>query len=87
MSVVVRRITCLSMSKEDERIYPIKLLTGDIAKLFLLNGSSIVCKVDKITYDEVAVSTKSGSRFVFNLCDIKSFDIISRSDMCLNYFR
>lgn len=87
MSVVVRRITCLSMSKEDERIYPIKLLTGDIAKLFLLNGSSIVCKVDKITYDGLAVSTKSGSRFVLNLHDIKSFDIISRSDMCLNYFR
>jgi len=87
MSVVVRRITCLSMSKEDERIYPIKLLTGDIAKLFLLNGSSIVCKVDKITYDGLTVSTKSGSRFVLNLHDIKSFDIISRSDMCLNYFR
>jgi hypothetical protein len=75
------------MSKEDERIYPIKLLTGDIAKLFLLNGSSIVCKVDKITYDGLTVSTKSGSRFVLNLHDIKSFDIISRSDMCLNYFR
>lgn len=87
MSVVVRRITCLSMSKEDERIYPIKLLTGDIAKLFLLNGSSIVCKVDKITYNGLTVSTKSGSRFVLNLHDIKSFDIISRSDMCLNYFR
>lgn len=87
MSVVVSRITCLSMSKEDERIYPIKLLTGDIAKLFLLNGSSIVCKVDKITYDGLTVSTKSGSRFVLNLHDIKSFDIISRSDMCLNYFR
>lgn len=87
MSVVVRRITCLSMSKEDERIYPIKLLTGDIAKLFLLNGSSIVCKVDKITYDGLTVSTKSGSRFILNLHDIKSFDIISRSDMCLNYFR
>lgn len=87
MSVVVRRITCLSMSKEDERIYPIKLLTGDIAELFLLNGSSIVCKVDKITYDGLTVSTKSGSRFVLNLHDIKSFDIISRSDMCLNYFR
>jgi hypothetical protein len=75
------------MSKEDERIYPTKLLTGDIAKLFLLNGSSIVCKVDKITYDGLTVSTKSGSRFVLNLHDIKSFDIISRSDMCLNYFR
>lgn len=87
MSVVVCRITCLSMSKEDERIYPTKLLTGDIAKLFLLNGSSIVCKVDKIAYDGLTVSTKSGSRFVLNLHDIKSFDIISRSDMCLNYFR
>lgn len=50
MSVVVRRITYLSMDKDDERVYPTKLLTGDIAKLF------------------------------------KSFDIISRSDMCLNYF-
>ena len=87
MSVVVHRITCLSMSKGDERIYPTKLLTGDIAKLFLLNGSSIVCKVDKIVYDGLTVSTKSGSRFVLNLHDIKSFDIISRSDMCLNYFR
>lgn len=87
MSVVVRRITCLSMSKEDGRIYPTKLLTGDIAKLFLLNGLSIVCKVDKITYDGLTVSTKSGSRFVLNLHDIKSFDIIFRSDMCLNYFR
>ena len=47
MSVVVRRITCLSMDKDDERVHPTKLLTGDI----------------------------------------KSFDIISRSDMCLNYFR
>lgn len=53
------------MDKEDERVYPTKLLTGDIAKLFLLNGSSVVCRVDKITHDEVAVSTKSGSRFVF----------------------
>lgn len=87
MSVVVRRITCLSMDKDDERVYPTKLLTGDIAKLFLLNGSSVVCRVDKITHDEVAVSTKSGSRFVLSLRDIKSFDIISRSDVCLNYFR
>lgn len=87
MSVVVRRITCLSMDKDDERVYPTKLLMGDIAKLFLLNGSSGVFRVDKITHDEIAVSTKSGSKFVLNLCDIKSFDIISRSDMCLNYFR
>lgn len=36
MSVVVRRITCLSMSKEDERIYPTKLLTGDMLSCFYL---------------------------------------------------
>ena len=95
MSVVVRRITCLSLDKEDERIYPVKLLIGDIAKLFLLNGSSVICRVDKITCNTISVSTrdatsvatKSGSRFVLNLSDIKSFDIISRSNMCLNYFR
>lgn len=86
MSLEVRRISCLSLGKEDEDLYPRKALIGDLIRLYLYNGMKPVGYLTKIGNDKSIVISLSGKEYTLNLGDIKSFVVIKRGTNSFNYF-
>lgn len=86
MSLEVRRISCLSLGKEDEDLYPRKAMIGDLIRLYLYNGMKPVGYLTKIGKNGNIVISLNDKDYTVNLEDIKSFVVITRGTNSRNYF-
>lgn len=87
MGVCVKRITCLSMDKDNEQYYHSKVCTGDIVTLFFNNGRRIQGKVDSIKSDCIVledINTKKKTTFA--LRNIDGFNRDFRGSNSKTYF-
>lgn len=87
MGVCVRKITCLSMDKDNEKYYASKVCIGDIVTLFFKNGTNIrgrlvSIKSDCIVLEDIDLKNKN----TFFLKDIKSFNRDFRGSNSKAYF-
>lgn len=88
MSVEVRRVQCLSLSKEDESLYSIKAVVGDKVKIFLNSGLSYIGFLTKIGNNSVVVHLTGANKGIsIPLSDIRTFVVMGRGEKCHNYFR
>lgn len=88
MPVEVRRVQCLSLSKEDESLYSIKAMVGDKVRIFLNSGSSFIGFLTKIGNNSVVVHLTGANKSIsIPLSDIRTFVVMGRGEKCHNYFR
>lgn len=89
MSVEVRRVQCLSLSKEDESLYSIKAMVGDKVKIFLNSGLSYIGFLTKIGNNQSVVVHLTGANKSISipLSNIRTFVVMGRGEKCHNYFR
>lgn len=59
MGVSVRNIMCLSMSKDEERYYPLKAFVGDNVRLFFEEGEYVDGIINSISDTDVSLRVKS----------------------------
>lgn len=59
MGVSVRNIMCLSMSKDEERYYPLKAFVGDNVRLFFEGGKYVDGIINSISGTDVSLRVKS----------------------------
>lgn len=87
MGVCVKRITCLSMDKDNEQYYASKVCTGDIVTLFFNNGGQIQGRVGSIKSDCIVLEDiNTNKRTTFALRDIKCFNRDFRGSNSKTYF-
>lgn len=89
MSVEVRRVQCLSLSKEDESLYSIKAMVGDKVRIFLNSGSFYVGFLTKIGNNQSVVVHLTGANrdISIPISAIRTFVVMGRGEKCHNYFR
>lgn len=88
MSVEVRRIQCLSLSKEDESLYSKKAMVDDKVRVFLNSGLSYVGFLTKIGNKSVVVYlTGANKNISIPLSDIRTFVVMGRGEKSCSYFR
>lgn len=87
MSVEVRRVQCLSLSKENESSYPKKAMVGDKVRIFLNSGLSYVGFLTKIGNNSVtAYLTGANKEISIPLSSIRTFVVMGRGEKCCSYF-
>lgn len=87
MGVCVKRITCLSMDKDNENYYSSKVCTGDIVTLFFNNGKNIQGRVSSIRPDCIVLEDINNKRKnTFYIKDIKCFNRDFRGSTSKMYF-
>lgn len=59
MGVSVRNIMCLSMSKDEERYYPVKAFIGDNVRLFFEDRKYVDGIINSISDTDVSLRVKS----------------------------
>ena len=87
MGVCAKRITCLSMDRDNERYYPSKVCNGDIVTLFFNNGGQIQGRVINIKSDVIVIediNTHEKNAFAFR--NINSFNRDFRGELSKTYF-
>lgn len=88
MSVEVRRVQCLSLSKEDESGYLRKAMVGDKVRFFLNSGLSYVGFLTKICNKSVVVYLTGANKDIsIPLSGIRTFVVMGRGEKCCNYFK
>lgn len=88
MSVEVRRVQCLSLSKEDEGGYLRKAMVGDKVRIFFNSGLYYVGFLTKIGNKSVDVClTGANKNISIPLSDIRTFVVMGRGEKCCNYFK
>lgn len=88
MSVEVRRVQCLSLSKEDESGYLRKAMVGDKVRIFFNSGLYYVGFLTKIGNKSVDVCLTGANKVIsIPLSDIRTFVVMGRGEKCCNYFQ
>lgn len=88
MSVEIRRIQCLSLSKEDENGYLRKVMVGDKVRFFLNSGLYYVGFLTKIGSKSVVVNLTGVNKDIsIPLSAIRTFVVMGRGEKCCNYFQ
>lgn len=59
MGVSVRNIMCLSMSKDEERYYPVKAFIGDNVRLFFEDRKYVDGIINSISDTDITLKVKS----------------------------
>lgn len=59
MGVLVRNIMCLSMSKDEERYYPVKAFIGDNVRLFFEDRKYVDGIINSISDTDITLKVKS----------------------------
>lgn len=87
MGVCAKRITCLSMDKDNEHYYARKVCTGDIVTLFFINGGQIQGRVSSIKSDCIVLEDfNTKKKTTFALKNINGFNRDFRGELSKTYF-
>ena len=75
MGVCVKKITCLSMDKDNEKFYTSKVCVDDVVTLFFNNGTNIQGRLVSIKSDCIVLEdVYNKKQNTFYLKDIQSFN-------------
>lgn len=87
MGICIKRITCLSMDKDNEKFYASKACVGDVVTLFFNNRPNVCGRLFSIKSDCIVLEDlHNNKKSTFYLKDIQCFNRDFRGSTSKAYF-